>query len=199
MVPFHVSQPLGTLQSLWRYPVKSMGGEELETALVTFTGILGDRVCALLGQPRAPNKPWLTARQRPGLVRWHAAFGDRLPLELAHPELAVQALRIRAPDGTTFTPQDPAFAAHMQEAIGGEVGATLDPLRFRANCYVDWREGPFLEDRLVGMDLAIGEQVQVRVTKRDKRCKVITVDPTDAALDTRVLDTVVERHDACAG
>lgn len=223
-------QTLGNLTSLWRYPVKSMGGEELPSALITFTGLLGDRVCALLGLARAPNKPWLTARQRPALVQYHASFGDRLPADFTHPELAVQALRIRAPDGSTFTPEQPAFRAHMEQAMGcevrvrvsernmvdaqplslignatvaalaAEIGLGLDPLRFRANCYVDWHDGaPFLEDGLVGADLGIGEQVQIRITKRDKRCKVIGVDPTDAIVDPRVLDTVVERHEACAG
>src|SRR5438477_11969208 len=105
-------QVLGTLKSLWRYPVKSMGGEELEVALVTFTGLLGDRVYSLLGLERGPNKPWLTARQRPAIVQYRAAFGDRLGLDLSHPELAQKGLRIRAPDGSSFTPEQPEFLAH---------------------------------------------------------------------------------------
>ncbi len=34
---------IGTVKELWRYPVKSMGGERLEEALVTPAGIAGDR------------------------------------------------------------------------------------------------------------------------------------------------------------
>lgn len=41
------SLDVGTVVSLWRYPVKSMMGEELNAAHVTDRGLLGDRVCAL--------------------------------------------------------------------------------------------------------------------------------------------------------
>ncbi len=39
---------LGSVVSLWRYPVKSMMGEELNAAKVTERGLLGDRAYALL-------------------------------------------------------------------------------------------------------------------------------------------------------
>ena len=38
----------GSLVTLWRYPVKSMMGEELNAAEVTEAGLLGDRAYALL-------------------------------------------------------------------------------------------------------------------------------------------------------
>jgi len=34
---------VGTVDSLWRYPVKSMGGEELEESFMGFSGVYGDR------------------------------------------------------------------------------------------------------------------------------------------------------------
>jgi uncharacterized protein YcbX len=164
------------------------------------------------------------------MVLWRAAFGDRLGLELTHPEMARQGLRIRAPDGREFTPEQPEFTAAMQQemacelrlrasernmvdaqplsmigqatvaALAQETGAELDPVRFRANFLVDWQEAtPFREDRLVGAELQIGQEVRIRVTKRDKRCKVITVDPGDASLMPALLDTVFERHEGCTG
>src|SRR5881398_1614977 len=39
---------LGSIVSLWRYPVKSMLGEELNAAEVTKSGLLGDRAYALV-------------------------------------------------------------------------------------------------------------------------------------------------------
>jgi uncharacterized protein len=39
---------LGSIVSLWRYPVKSMMGEELNAAEVTSGGLLGDRAYALV-------------------------------------------------------------------------------------------------------------------------------------------------------
>ena len=47
---------LGSIVSLWRYPVKSMLGEELNAAAVTERGLLGDRAVAGrgAGAPRVP-------------------------------------------------------------------------------------------------------------------------------------------------
>jgi MOSC domain-containing protein len=39
---------LGSVVSLWRYPVKSMMGEELNATEVTERGLLGDRAYALV-------------------------------------------------------------------------------------------------------------------------------------------------------
>ena len=38
----------GTIENLWRFPVKSMRGEELQEAVVTERGVLGDRAYALI-------------------------------------------------------------------------------------------------------------------------------------------------------
>ncbi|MEO6567753.1 MAG: MOSC N-terminal beta barrel domain-containing protein, partial [Opitutaceae bacterium] len=37
---------IGTVESVWRYPIKSMRGEELPEVFVGFAGVYGDRVCA---------------------------------------------------------------------------------------------------------------------------------------------------------
>ena len=38
---------VGRLESVWRYPVKSMSGETLPEAYVSFAGVLGDRLYAV--------------------------------------------------------------------------------------------------------------------------------------------------------
>jgi len=35
---------LGTIESIWRYPVKGMRGEEIPHTYTAFTGLMGDRV-----------------------------------------------------------------------------------------------------------------------------------------------------------
>ena len=45
---------VGQIDSLWRYPVKSMRGEEVDEAFAGFSGVYGDRLLsALLGRARA--------------------------------------------------------------------------------------------------------------------------------------------------
>ena len=41
------SEPVGTIRTLWRYPVKSMLGEELEAVDLKEGGVVGDRAYAL--------------------------------------------------------------------------------------------------------------------------------------------------------
>ena len=49
----NANEPVGTLRALWRFPVKSMLGEELEAVDLSVGGIIGDRAYAI--RP-APNR-----------------------------------------------------------------------------------------------------------------------------------------------
>ena len=52
----------GHVESLWRYPVKSMRGEELPEAFIGFSGVYGDRVYAFRSSAATAGFPNLTAR-----------------------------------------------------------------------------------------------------------------------------------------
>jgi uncharacterized protein YcbX len=68
------------LDGLWRYPVKSLGGEALDTAELTDDGIPGDRVVHVRND-RGP----LTGRTRHGLLTLPATTGpDGVPLVAGH-------------------------------------------------------------------------------------------------------------------
>ncbi len=56
---------VGKVESLWRYPVKSMRGEELQEAYVGFPGVYGDRLYAFRSS-RAPKgfRWWMSRHQR---------------------------------------------------------------------------------------------------------------------------------------
>jgi uncharacterized protein YcbX len=85
-------------------------------------------------------------------------------------------------------------------ALSGETGMNLDHRRFRANFYARWeKETPFFEDELVGRELLIGDEVRVRVMKKDQRCKMITLDPETAAASPAVLEQVSHGHAGCTG
>ncbi|MFN2464119.1 MAG: MOSC N-terminal beta barrel domain-containing protein, partial [Candidatus Dormibacteria bacterium] len=57
------SRAVGRVAALWRYPVKSMAGEALAVADVSWHGLAGDRRWAFIreGQERS-GFPWLTIR-----------------------------------------------------------------------------------------------------------------------------------------
>ena len=70
----------GTLESLWRYPVKSMAGEELDEAQVTPRGLLGDRVYAAgyRGEGHDLREVLVCLEADSGAVVWERAFPDFL-------------------------------------------------------------------------------------------------------------------------
>lgn len=65
---------IGQLSILRRYPVKSMAGEDLQEARVSFAGLIGDRVFAFIDNRNRSNFPWMTARQGRELILFQAAF-----------------------------------------------------------------------------------------------------------------------------
>ena len=60
---------VGRIVSAWRYPVKSMAGERLESAPVTLQGIEADRMYAFVQAGSPSPFPWLTGRELPSLMR----------------------------------------------------------------------------------------------------------------------------------
>src|SRR5437899_3053962 len=86
---------LGSVVSLWRYPVKSMMGEELNAAQVTDRGLLGDRAYALLDRSDGKVASAKNPRKWPQLFDFHAAF-----LDSPHVPARMPPVRITLPDGT---------------------------------------------------------------------------------------------------
>jgi uncharacterized protein YcbX len=81
--------------------------------------------------------------------------------------------------------------------VEGAVGATVNPLRFRANIYVEgwpaWREFD-----LLGRDIKLGG-ARVRVVKRIVRCAATEVDPDTGSRDLPIPRTLTQAfgHSDC--
>ena len=86
---------LGSIVSLWRYPVKSMMGEELNASEVTRGGLLGDRSYALIDTSDGKVATAKNPRKWPQLFNFRAALTDA-------PRIGVKMspVRITLPDGT---------------------------------------------------------------------------------------------------
>jgi uncharacterized protein YcbX len=74
---------IGKIESLWRYPVKSMRGEELNEAFIGFSGVYGDRLFAFRNSAAPKGFPFLTAREQQNLLRYRPRF--RFPDKAAQP------------------------------------------------------------------------------------------------------------------
>ena len=74
---------VGKVDSLWRYPVKSMRGEELDEAFAGFSGIYGDRLFAFESSASPKGFPYLTAREQRRLLQYRPRF--RYPDKASRP------------------------------------------------------------------------------------------------------------------
>jgi uncharacterized protein YcbX len=107
---------LGSVVSLWRYPVKSMMGEELNAADVTQLGLLGDRAYALVDASDGKVASAKNPRKWAKLFDCRAAFveplrpGERLP-----------PVRITLPDGTMVTSQQTDINHILSHGLGREL------------------------------------------------------------------------------
>lgn len=113
------SQPktiLGSVATLWRYPVKSMMGEELNAAIVTERGLLGDRAYALVDLEDGKVASAKNPRKWPQLFAFRAALVE--PPESAG---AVPRVRIALPDGTIVTSGDEDLDRAVSAVLGRQV------------------------------------------------------------------------------
>jgi uncharacterized protein YcbX len=74
---------VGKVESLWRYPVKSMRGEELDEAFAGYPGVYGDRVFAFKSSASPAGFPYFTAREQRRLLQYRPRF--RYPEKAARP------------------------------------------------------------------------------------------------------------------
>ena len=211
---------VGRVVGLWRYPVKSMGAEELAEVDVSWHGLVGDRRWAFIRNNVVQSGfPWLTLRECKDMSHYSPSF-----VEPAQPDKSPTV--VRTPSGGIFDVTDPALGAELSPGgarvikqdrgifdtfplslittqtiarLGEVVGAQLDVQRFRPNILVEAADGaPFAEDGWVGCVLRIGG-LRMRVDKRDGRCVVITIDPVTTERNPAILRAVAQDRQGCLG
>lgn len=114
---------IGTVESLWRYPVKSMRGEELQEAFVGFSGVYGDRLYAFRNSEAPKGFPYLTGRELATLLLYQPRF--RNPELMTRPSNLAEAEAI-AP-GLTPVYADSAGLALDVDTPSGNRLAIGDP------------------------------------------------------------------------
>jgi len=100
-MPTTTEASVASVASLWRYPVKSMQGEELSVSEVTARGLVGDRAYALVDSADGKAATAKNPRKWPTLFGFHATFVEP-------PRAAASApppVRITLPDGRDITNQ----------------------------------------------------------------------------------------------
>ena len=108
--------PAGSVVALWRYPVKSMMGEELNSSEVTDHGLLGDRQFAVVD--RATGKVGGAKNPR----KWGNFFDFRAGyVESPETGARISPVRITLPDGTVVTNERADLEQILSRAFGRDV------------------------------------------------------------------------------
>src|SRR5258707_5542459 len=132
---------IGTVESLWRYPVKSMRGEELGELFAGYGGVYGDRLFAYESSARPMGFLFITGRDQRQMIRYRAHFRNpekaARPVNLGEAEKLGSGLNpisanesdlmvdVETPDGKTFAINDPALIDNLRLNIDGNHKLTL--------------------------------------------------------------------------
>ena len=124
---------IGEIESLWRYPVKSMRGELLQQAFMGFAGVYGDRTHAFLSSTAPKGFPWLTVRDQPAMLLFTAKYRNPehsiRPINLSEAEamgagvtpvyanFGDAMVEVQTPSGECFAINNPNLLATLRRGI----------------------------------------------------------------------------------
>ena len=173
---------IGKVESLWRYPVKSMRGEELDEIFAGYGGVYGDRLFAFESSANQRGFPFFTGRDKRQMIRYRARF--RYPEKAAHPTNLREAeklspninplsasatelmIDVETPDGKMFAIDDSALVEDLRTGIDEKHELTL--LR-SDKAITDCRP---LSIFAVQTARRLGEETSVAVDKRRFRANI---------------------------
>lgn len=198
---------LGKVESLWRYPVKSLLGESLEAIDINSRGVSGDRLYAISNSygKFGSGKDTRRFRRIDGLFSMSAQSTEN-------------GISITFPDGNALPGNSPSINSMLSQTLGQNVTLTkeaevshfddgaihilttaslyklheklphsgVEPRRFRPNIVIATQ----LHDReLLGKVINIGS-VSLEITHSTERCRMITIDQLDLEYSPEILKTV---------
>jgi uncharacterized protein len=196
----------GRVNRLWRWPVKSMAGEEVRALSLGPRGAGGDRVHAVLHAHKGAWRP-LTAREAPLMLAWRASYPFNLDagLDPASPPHAIvtepsgaHSWRWGDPRLSSALERDLGRTVRLERDTGGipdvpgtvlvtvagtlaalsrELGTDVDARRFRTNLHLELDAEPWAELAWAGAELELEGGVRLRVDGPCERCAIPTRDP----------------------
>ncbi len=172
---------VGRVESLWRYPVKSMRGEELREAFIGFAGVYGDRLYAFGNSAASKGFPYLTGRERGEMLLCQPRFRHpeyaKSPPNLAeaenrgpgltpvYPSTADMIVDVQTPTGDVLAVDDPALVALLRDGDGGGTISLMRSDRAMTDC----RPVSIFSMQTVRR---IGEEVGAELDKRRFRANI---------------------------
>ncbi|MFJ6482452.1 MULTISPECIES: MOSC domain-containing protein [unclassified Streptomyces] len=211
---------VGVIERLWRYPIKSTGGERLDSADVDERGLVGDRLFAVRDAEGkfGSGKNTRRFRRMDGLLHLSSRYPRSTP-EPGPPELL-------DPHGNVVTDPTAYLRTHLgrddvELAREGEVshfdqlplsvlttatldwirrevpGVPVDERRFRPNLLVRTPPGtpPFVEDEWIGREAAAGDALRIEFLRSSERCAMTNQAQQDLPHSPLILRAIARAHD----
>ncbi len=211
---------VAVVETVRRYPVKSLVGESLDRVRFDGRGLCGDRLWSVrdLDGRLGSGKSTRRFRRMDGLLDLVAAYDGEVPV-------------LRFPDGSVVRGDDAGIDAALSAHVGREVtlaregevshfddgpvhlvttasiarleelhGGPVDPRRLRANLLLHTAVEPsFVEETWMGRRLSLGAEVVLRVVAPMPRCVMVTLPQVGVDPDRHLLRTVTRHNDAILG
>jgi uncharacterized protein YcbX len=192
----HPKDVMLRVAGLWRYPVKSLAGEPLSTAVIGPDGLFGDRIVRVRG-PEGVR----TSRRQYRLLGLRGTLGrDNRPLINGRPWDSLEALAlVKHAAGVdawleSWEALDRFDILPLLVATDGAVAAFgRDVRRLRPNILIGGVDGLSERDWAPG-ELHIGDAI-LRLDSLRQRCHMTTIDPDTLQIDPGVLRDIVRRFD----
>ncbi len=209
--------PIAHIAELWRYPVKGMRGERVNTLDLLIDGIAHDRRFAFESSAAPRGKPLLSGSERAQMLLSTATVRNGITC-------------VRTPTGGEFDIDSPALLSalalnpgtlrlvHSQRPLtdvrpvallstqttaqlGRELAEAVDPRRFRANIVLsfDTSSENSPENHLPGLTLRLGPTATLAVTERIPRCRIVTLSPDTAQPYPALMKHLDRRHSGRIG
>lgn len=209
-----------SVAGLWRYPVKSLRGEALQSLRIEARGAEGDRCYAIqdAGGRLGSGKSTRRMQRIDGLLELQASGTGG-------------ALAVRFPDGSVRGATDPGLDAALSAVLGQPVRLApeqamshfdaaplhvlstaslawlrallpesgVDERRFRPNLVLEAAGAAPLEHEWIGRRLRVGAALVLRVIAPTERCRMVTLPQAGLAEEPRILHTIAGRLEACFG
>ncbi|WP_328786810.1 MOSC domain-containing protein [Streptomyces sp. NBC_00273] len=210
---------VGVIERLWRYPIKSTGGERLHRADVDERGLVGDRLFAVRDAEGkfGSGKNTRRFRRMDGLLHLRSRYPRSAP-EPGPPELL-------DPHGNVVADPTAYLRSHLgrddvELAREGEVshfdqlplsvlttatldwirrevpGVPVDERRFRPNVLVRTPPGtpPFVEDEWIGCEAVVGDALRIAFLRSSERCVMTNQAQQDLPHSPLVLRAIARAH-----
>ncbi len=217
-----LAEVVGQLVGLRRFPVRSLGGESPDEAVVEGSTLAGDRIYDLFDEA---DRILLSSRDAPFLLRYRARYMDAL---VRGPDLSAW-IRVQMPDGAEVPLVDPAWIEDVARRRGKpmslrvrsdaasdpaplhvlsvatvrfvekQYGGPIEPLRMRSNLLLDLPDArPFEEDRWIGRQVWVGDAL-LEIVAPCERAIVPTLDAETPERSPGLLSAILRARGGMIG